>query len=305
MDENKSNGPLAKLSNLLAAVASPASLKDLEDVLGNSENLITFLTVVHDILPDRAKLIMAERDQHLRVAKFAKYFEERYFPLHDFLHDGGEGYESINFGIPFLVKGLGWEDYENLPDEGWKESIKLIAWMTQSPLSGDDTRIAIGEACKKFVPVKLLNKIPKKGYSPDEMHKFFDRTKYAGAAICADWLNGNTGNSFLDTDYEMQSSMNPQDWDMTDVKWMTTEWQKSELLEQKMFDTYELIEKDIKKHFALMLERIEEVKAKAKLKKGTLMEVFSDQDSNKEGAPAETGEAKVEVRVAEAVAGAA
>jgi hypothetical protein len=214
-----------------------------------------FISLVKEFLPEREQDILRQVTPSSQVAAFASYFEDRYFPLDDRFKLGDvEGYSELIYGIPVVVYGLTWEDYHEIPSD-WREGFQLMTYLIESPYE-DDARIALAEACAEYVSQELLQRVPEEGFSPAELHQLVDNTRYSALAIWADMVWSQTGNFFLDVDFETLWSEGQPEWDMGTVQEVITRWQQAEAMQNKMVELAQWLEKDLPAHFAEMLNFI-------------------------------------------------
>ena len=249
--------PLRALADKLKQL-NPPSLASLIARLSQGEDYEEFVRLIREFLPEREAEIRRQTEPWEQVAKFASYFEDRYFPLDQFLQTGDtEGYADLTYGIPVVVQSVSSEDYEDIPTN-WREGYQLLTYLPESPWS-DERLVSLAEACLEIVPKELLERIPEP-VPLQEMHEIFNNTPYEAAATWADIINLATNNVFLDTDWEMLSCSNRPEWVREEVEYLTREWQQGERLWAEVVKLVELIETDTKKHFAIITEYI--IKAK-------------------------------------------
>jgi hypothetical protein len=122
----------------------------------------------------------------------------------------------------------------------------------------------MAEACEDHVPSELLERAGKVRLRLDEAHELLKGTKYEPLALWADRLYLNTGNFFLDTDYETLWNSMPPDWDPKTVKELTRQWKQAELHDGTTGDFMEWLEKNLPGHFEELVTFIEERKGDEK-----------------------------------------
>ena len=256
-------GPLEALADKLRQLGPP-SLATLIAHLSQGEEYEAFIKLIREFLPEREAEIRRELTPDTQIAKFASYFEDRYFPLDQILQTGDvEGYADLTLGIPVVVQGVSCEDYEEIATN-WRDGYQLLTYLTESPWS-NERPVSIAEACLEIVPRELLDRVPE-ALSLEEMHTIFDNTPYKAAAIWADIVNQATGNVFLDTDWEYLSYTQRPEWEREEVEALTLAWHQGEQLYGEVVNLVEMLEADPKTHFAKLTEYI--IKAKG----GTLDE---------------------------------
>ena len=236
-------GPLATLANRLFQMA-PYNLSTLKVKIFPSEDQLTFMNLVEEFLPERQDEILKLSTPGQQTAKFASYFEDRYFPLADFFMDEeDQDYSFIAHGIPLVVQGIGWEQYEQIPQQNDPGEI-IATYLVNSGMESEGSRVTLAEACAEWISQDLLVLVPKDGLSTEDAHRLFDDTPYKGIAIWADILNSNTGNYFLDTDDESYSSSSPPEWDMDNVKELTRLWKEAEPKQSVVYNLWKVIDKE-------------------------------------------------------------
>jgi len=248
--------PLLILANNLLARRIP-SLSSLVAQISDAENYAEFVDMVKTYLPEREQEILHEPTPYSQVASFASYFEDRYFPLEDYFKCGDlESYEDITCRIPVVVRGFSYEDYHEVPD--WRPGVMLMTYLVESPWEGEDVNVSMAEACAEHVPAPLVERAGKVRLRLDEAHELLKGTKYEPLALWADRLHYNTGNFFLDTDYEMLWNNIPPDWSPENVEKLTRQWQQAKLHENKTFEFMEWLEEDLPGHFEELVAFIAE-----------------------------------------------
>lgn len=236
-------GPLATLASKLFEMA-PYNLSALKVKIFPSEDQLAFMNIVEEFLPERKDEILMLSTPGKQTAKFASYFADRYFPLADFFMDEeDQDYSFIVHGIPLIVQGIGWEQYEQIPEQNDPGEI-IATYLVSSGLDSEGSRVTLAEACTEWIPRDLLEMVPKDGLSTEDAHRLFDNTPYKGVAIWADILNSAAGNYFLDTDEESYSSSNSPEWDIANIKELTRLWKESELKLSVVYNLWKLIDKE-------------------------------------------------------------
>jgi len=236
-------GPLAALANKLFEMA-PYNLSALKVKIFPSEDQLAFMNLVEEYLPERQDEILKLSTPGQQTAKFASYFADRYFPLAEFFMDEeDQDYSFIVNGIPLIVQGVGWEQYEQIPEQNDPGEI-IATYLVSSGMESEGSRITLAEACATWIPRDLLILVPKDGLGTEDAHRLFDNTPYKGIALWADILNGATDNYFLDTDDEYFSSSSPPEWHMDNVKELTRLWKEAEHKLGIVYSLWKLIDKE-------------------------------------------------------------
>jgi hypothetical protein len=251
---------LLALANKLLAWRIP-SLSSLVAQISDAENYAQFVQMVKTYLPEREQDILHEPTPQSQMMRFASYFEDRYFPFEEPFKWGDIGsYEDLTYRIPVVVMGLSYDDYHEIPE--WRDGALLMSYLIESPWEGEDVDVSMAEACAEHVPVPLVERAGKVRLRLDKAHSLLKGTKYEPLALWADRLHYNTGNFFLDTDYETLWSSMPPDWDPKTVKELTKQWKQAELHENKTGEFMEWLEEDLPGHFEELVAFIEGMKGR-------------------------------------------
>jgi hypothetical protein len=162
------------------------------------------------------------------MAKFADYFEDRYFPLPQYLRFGeAEEYAALVNSIPLIALGFGYQDYDDLIANGG-DGYQLMTYFFRQPYDDQGARVAMGESCQAHVPAELLERLPEGGFFPEEIHKLLDGTPYSALALWGDMIHLSTGNDFLDIDEEMMGNSVPPEWARENVEYFTRAWAEAQ-----------------------------------------------------------------------------
>lgn len=251
------HGPLLALGRKMRLLGPP-SLAVLVARLGEMEEYGDFIDLVREFLPEREEEILHELTPAHQMAAFASYFEDRYFPLYDNFKQGdAETYYELVRGIPVIVRGLSWDDYNEIPTY-YNPGIQLMTYLIESPYEDGDIRVALAEACQEHVPACLLLQVPEGGLLLAETHQLLDDTPYKALAMWGDVVCGSTGNVFLDTDWEMLGYNGEPPWEREVVENLTTEWLQADRINQGIFELADWLEVDLKARFGEMVKFIME-----------------------------------------------
>jgi hypothetical protein len=252
-----SDGPLSVLVKSLESLGIP-SLSSLIACLAGAEEYKDFVSLVREFLPERERSILYRQTPQFQVAAFAQYFEDRYFPLDDPFKVGDvESYLDLTQGIPVILQGLSYDDYELIASD-WREGYQLMTYLVESPYEED--RVALAEALSQYLPRELVEQIPPhaNGLSPEELHRLLDGTKFQPLADWASMVWHDTGNFFLDTDYEEMWNQGRPPWNKETVQRLTQEWQQAERIGEEIYSLATWLEEDPPAHFAELLSFIQE-----------------------------------------------
>ncbi len=247
--------PLLILADKLLARGIP-SLSSLIAQISDSENHAQFVNMVKTYLPERVQEILHEPTPQSQVARFASYFEDRYFPLEDFFEIGDlESYEDITYRIPVVVMGFSYEDYHEVHD--WRPGAMLMTYLVPNPYEGEDIRVSLAEACREHIPDALIQRAGQCQLSPEDAHSLLKGSKYEPLALWADRLHFCTDNFFLDTDYEMLMTNIGPDWSPENVEELTRQWKLAEVRENRTGGFMDWLEEDLPGRFEELVSFIE------------------------------------------------
>jgi hypothetical protein len=233
------------------------SLTSLVAQISDAESYAQFVDMVKTYLPEREQEILHETTPAAQIARFASYFEDRYFPLEQPIKWGDiESYSDITYRIPVVVMGFSYDDYHEMPAE-WRPGAQLMTYLIENPWE-DDISVSLAEACSDHVPDELIKRAGQIRLSPDEADRLLKDTKYKALALWARTLHYNTGNFFLDTDYEMLWNSIPPDWSPETVAELTRQWHQAEQQENETGNFMEWLEGDLSARFEELVSFIEE-----------------------------------------------
>lgn len=251
--EQQKKEPLEFLARMLKR-AAPPSLPALVGYLRDYEEYEEFIRLVKEFLPEYEREILRQDTPSSQMAAFASRFEDRYFPLEATLKSGdAEEYMQLTGRIPAVLMGMSYDDYEIITSEG-RSGMQLLTYLFETGFIDTGERVSLAEACGQHVPRELLDLVPEGGFSCSLAHQLLDKTRYEPAALWADYINQNTGNFFLDTDYEMFSAGTGPEWVRAEVEALTPLWQQAELHNEETNSFTEWLEKDLPANFKELLE---------------------------------------------------
>jgi hypothetical protein len=251
--------PLECLVRKLRSYRTP-SLSTLIRMLQDNQDYADFVHLVREFLPERETEILGQPGPDQQIASFAGYFEDRYFPLPHFLRYGeAEEYADLTQSIPLIALGFGYQDYDDLVQNGNTGSM-LMTYFFRQPYGDQGARIALGEACQEQVPAELLQRIPEQGFAPEELHKLLDGTSYQVLATWGDLIHLNAGNDLLDTDEEMMSNSVLPEWSKENVVYFTRQWAEAQRIQQGPFAMAEEFEKKPPAYFQEVMDFIDQQK---------------------------------------------
>ena len=230
--------PLAALREKLNEV-HPPSISLILSLFQNVETYNDFVKLVRDFLPEREQEILQKTSPSAQMAAFASYFEDRYLPLHPAFKDGEveDDYYELLRDIPVMVMGFSWEDYHELNSA--RLGMQLMCYLFEPPMQGDSDMAGERVALVDGFPPEYQHeaqRVPAGGISLDEARRIFKGKKWIGLRNCAEYINQSTDNWFLDTDEEMRSSMQNEEWDKETVAAMSKEWLKANVYYDKIME---------------------------------------------------------------------
>jgi hypothetical protein len=115
--------------------------------------------------------------------------------------------------------------------------MQLMCYLIEPPMQGDSDMAGETVALVDEFPSKYqreAQRVPTGGISLDEVRRIFKGKKWIGLRNCAEYINQSTDNWFLDTDEEMRSSMQNEEWDKETVAAMSKEWLKANTYHDKI-----------------------------------------------------------------------
>ena len=129
-----------------------------------------------------------------------------------------------------------------------------MCYLFEPPLQGDNEMAGERIALLDGFPPEYqheVRRIPTGGISLDDARLTFKGKKWTGLRNCAEYINQATDNWFLDTDEEMRSSTQNEEWDKETVNSMKAEWLKANVYYDKIMEFASWLEdkKDGVAHF--------------------------------------------------------
>jgi hypothetical protein len=226
-----------------------------------SEDYWEFLRIVHEFTPEAEDEVRQQLYANTKMAVFAQAFERRYFPLYPSFTDGlGEEYEQLTNFIPLVLRSINADAYSDLATGGYDLGFVLAAYLNADPYEDyrGEERISLGDACLKDVPQEILTRVPDGGFRLKDLHMLLDGTRFEGLAIVGDVLNFATDNCFYDNDEESVAQGGEDlEWTRKNVEFFTSEWLKSEDIDNKMGHFCGWLKEAPSAHFEELLNFIE------------------------------------------------
>ena len=253
---------LSELADLL--LRRPPSLRELVVLVGYAEHHAWFVGLVRHLFPDEAGAVLTAPDIRQRVEGFARLFEERHFPLYApyfefYLTEEEEPpFTALRRGIPFDLQGVGYEGLHEMWG-GYREGLSALALLAKPPESfyteSDEIRVAWLESASAHIPQDTPLRIPEGGIPQEALTEAVKGTRFEGAAQAAAWIWAETGNLFLDCNYEdgmYDGFADP--WDDEVIAEGAEEWRKAKAVMDAVYQLADWLEDDLPAHFAEMLE---------------------------------------------------
>ena len=255
---------LSGLSGLL--LRRPPSLRELVTIIGYADDYAWFAGLVRRLFPNEAEEALSAPDVRSRVERFARLFSERHFPLYApyfefFLEDGDEpSWTWLRRGIPFDLMGFGYDALHEMWD-GYREGISALALLVRTSDAfhdgPDGLRTAWLESAAGRIPQSTLERIPQGGIPIEALTEAVKDTRFDGAAQAASWIFAETGNWFLDHNYDdgcYDGFADP--WDDDIIAEGTREWRRANELMDSVCRLTDRLEEDLPARFAEMLDFI-------------------------------------------------
>ena len=253
---------LSDLAGLL--LRRPPSLRELVTLIGYAEDYAWFAGLVRRLFPEEAETILSAPDVNRRLAGFAGLFQEKHFPLYgpflDFWLDEGDEppWSWLRRGIPFDLVGFGYDDLHEMWD-GYREGLSALALLAQPPdsffMGPDGIRTAWLESAAERIPQETLERVPQGGIPMEALNEAVADTDYQGAAQAAAWVWSETGNFFLDHNYQDGDYDGFSDpWEEEIIREGTEEWRRASALIDSVTRLAGWLEEDLPGRFAQMLD---------------------------------------------------
>ena len=110
-----------------------------------------------------------------------------------------------------------------------------------------------------MVGEEIADRLPRDGWTAEELHRMTDNTSYDGVGAFADWACSDTGcivldSSYEDCDYEEGSSEPTFLWTKRNVDILTEQWPKVQQIRGKIDQIVEWLEVEPEGHFQELLD---------------------------------------------------
>ena len=281
-EEAQSPQPEGWALSLLADMlkAGPPQLTEIIGCLEQVETVKEFRELVRMLLPEYESEIMSA-PRNRRVCKFCYYFGKEYYPLPANTDCPPADWVS---GMPVELMAMSYSVYHELQMRpGYLLLLSLVIYPyegderdIEEDIPGSGARVPLLDLAQRIVGEEIVNKIPKDGWTSEELHRMTDGTNYDGVGAFADWACSLTGCVVLDSsyencDYEEGSGEPTFLWTKHNVDILTSEWPKVQEIRGKIDRLVEWLERDPIGHFGELLDfllKTEPVKTKKRRKRG-------------------------------------
>ena len=242
----------------------PPSLREMVVLVGYAEDYAWFAGLVRRLFPEEAEATLSAPDVRTRVESFTRLFAERHFPLYapyfEFCFDYGDEppWSWMRRGVPFHLAGFDYDAQHELWD-GYRDGLAALVLPVRPVDSFFDgpegLRVAWLEAAAERIPQQTLLRIPQGGIPLEDLTKAVEGTRFEGAAQAASWVWAQTGNFFLDHNFEDGDYGGFCDpWDDEVIAEGTREWRGADALLDSVCKLTDWLEEDLPGRFAEMLD---------------------------------------------------
>jgi len=266
-EEAQSPQPEGWALSLLADMlkVGPPLLTEIIGCLEQVETVKEFRELVRMLLPEYESEIMAA-SRNRRVYKFCYYFGIEYYPLPANTDCPPADWVS---GMPVELMALSYSAYHELQMRpGYLLMLSLVIYPYEgderdieegNEVSLDGARVPLLDLVQRIVGEEIVNRIPRNGWTAEELHRITDGTKYDGVGAFADWACSTTGCVVLDSsyencDYEEGSGEPTFLWTKHNVDILTSEWPKVQEIRGKIDHIVEWLEQDQISRFRELLD---------------------------------------------------
>ena len=281
-DEAQSPQPEGWALSLLADIlkVGPPLLTEIMGCLEQIETVKEFRALVRMLLPEYESEIMSA-PRNRRVYKFCYYFGIEYYPLP--ANTDCHPADWVN-GMPVELLAMSYSAYHELQ---MRPGYILLLSLVIYPYEGDErdieeevpsngARVPLLDLAQRIVGEEIVNRITRNGWTPEELHRITDGTKFDGVGVFADWACSSTGCVVLDSsyencDYEEGSGEPTFLWTKHNVDILTEQWPKVQEIRGKIDQIVEWLEADPIGRFRELLDfllKSEPVKTKKRRKRG-------------------------------------
>ena len=284
VEEAQSPQPEGWALSLLAEMlkAGPPMLSEIIGCLEQIETVKEFRALVVMLLPEYESEIMSA-PRNRRVYKFCYYFGIEYYPLPANTDCPPADWVS---GMPVELMAMSYSAYHELQMRpGYLLLLSLVIYPYEgderdieegNEVSLDGAKVPLLDLVQRMVGEEIVNRIPRDGWTAEELHRMTDGTKYDGAGTFADWACSSTGCVVLDSsyencDYEEGSGEPTFLWTKHNIDILTEQWPRVQEIRGKIDHLVEWLERDQITHFRELLDfllKTEPIKTKKRRKRG-------------------------------------
>ena len=246
-EEAQSPQPEGWALSLLADMlkVGPPLLTEIVGCLEQIETVKEFRELVRMLLPEYESEIMAA-PRNRRVYKFCYYFGQEYYPL-----PANTDCPPADWvcGMPVELMAMSYSAYHELQ---MRPGYLLLLSLVIYPYDGDErdieegnevslngARVPLLDLVQRMVGEEIVDRIPKDGWTVEELHRLTDGNIYDGAGAFADWACSSTGcvvmdSSYENCDYEEGSGEPTFLWTKHNVDILTEQWPKVQEIRGKI-----------------------------------------------------------------------
>ena len=260
--------PPPRLTALIRAVTTrPPALQDLLRITDNAEDHKWFQGLVRLLFPRQAEQLLSQPGEAERVRNFTQQFGNTFFPLSEeyiefyVLDTDGDPQQSpysiLRRGIPYELFGTSSEAIHEM----WRiyspslASMHLFADFAGYIWDPGDVRVAWLEEAAAHIPQPVLERLPKDGVSTPRLTLALKDTRFEAVAHAAQCVSAQTGNFFLDCNYEDGGYEGYADpWDEDWIQQATNEWNNARPILDSINNLAGWLQEDLPARFEEMLD---------------------------------------------------
>jgi len=247
------SGPLTFLCDRLTGLTRPPHLAELVALMEEVDAVREFFRIIREFIPDHEAEIRRETYMADRIGVFAKFFEERYFPLPYYYGENQcESYEDLVAAVPIAqccpMDADDWSSPEALAQD-WVCMLLLMPF----PDYYADERIPMLDTLDPKIAA-LFKLIPEGGYPLEDIQKACEGTPYQALwdlALCIH--DSEAAPYFMVIPEETPTN---DTWDKKTIDELTVEWRKTEEWNGRITGLRELLEKDLYKEVRALISFI-------------------------------------------------
>ena len=253
----------------------PVSMRELIEIFNDGGSITWFHGVIHQYVPYHADEILAQPSTAVAFRQFARFFEQRYFPLNeayiDMIIDNVESQSdedeesenilgALSYGLPLELYGFDMNDLHDI----WTNRSPAIPMLAMLPkladLAGFDEegiRTSWFDSARAILPVETLRRIPDGGFSCDQIIRAAEMTGDQEISIALHWLLSDTGNMLLDNYYDWEIYPFYQDgWEPELVEHCQDTWNAAEPMLHRLQRYFRRLDDAPQEEFERLLDLI-------------------------------------------------